>query len=176
MYVESKKAFYYTLEALLIFWIKLSNSIDKMGYQRNKYNWCVVNNIFKVRQCTILWHADNLKMLHVNSDVVSHVLADIDSEYGNILKMTIKHGKIHKYLGMAINYSFPGKVKFSMVDYIGNMFDNIPEDIKVNHQHRSHITSLILMKMQLNYPELTQNFYIVFWHSYYTYKSKRAHS
>ena len=54
-------------------------------------------------------------MSHVNSGIISSVLAEIDSEYGNISKITITRGKIQKYLGMNMDYSSPGKVKFSMV-------------------------------------------------------------
>ena len=31
---------------------------------------------------------------------------------------------------MTIDYSSPGKVIFSMIDYIGKMLDDIPEDMK----------------------------------------------
>ena len=55
-------------------------------------------------------------MLYVDSYIVSSVLADIDAEYGKISKITITRGNIHKYLGMIINYSYPGKEKLSMVD------------------------------------------------------------
>ena len=41
--------------------------------------------------------------------------------------MTITRGKLHKYLGMTIDYSSPGKVIFSMIEYIGKILDNIPE-------------------------------------------------
>ena len=44
--------------------------------------------------------------------------------------MTITRGKIHKYLGATGDYSSPGKVIFYMVDYIVNMLDQIPEDMK----------------------------------------------
>ena len=37
MYVESKKAIYGTLETSLLFWEKLSKSLEEMGYQRNEY-------------------------------------------------------------------------------------------------------------------------------------------
>ena len=69
-------------------------------------------------------------MPQVDSDFFSLILADIDVDYGNISKMTITRGKIHKYLGITIYYSLTGKVKFSMVDYIGNILDDIPEYIK----------------------------------------------
>ena len=55
-------------------------------------------------------------MSHVDPNIVSSVLADIYAEYGNIAKMTITQGKIHKYLGMTIAYSSPGKLIFSVID------------------------------------------------------------
>ena len=60
-----------------------------MGYQRNEYDWCFMNNIIDNKQCTILWHVNDLKTSHVDPVVVTIVLADIDAEYGKIAKMTI---------------------------------------------------------------------------------------
>ena len=68
-------------------------------------------------------------MSHVDSDIFSSVIYDIGAEYGNTEKIIITRGKIHKYLGMAINYSSPGKVKLSMVSYIGKILGDIPEDM-----------------------------------------------
>ena len=38
--------------------------------------------------------------------------------------------KVHKYLRMTIDYSSPGKVIFSMINYIGKMLGDIPEELK----------------------------------------------
>ena len=101
-----------------------------MGYQRNEYDWCVMNKIIDNKQCTVLCHVDGLKTSHVDPAVVSRVLSDVDAEYGKISIMAITQGKVHKYLGMTIDYSSPGKVILSMIDYIVKMIDNIPSDIK----------------------------------------------
>ena len=98
---------------------KLSKILEETGYQINEYDWCVINKIFDNKKCTILWHVDDLKTSHADPAIVSIVLADIYAEYGNIEKMTITRGKVHKYLGMTIDYSSPGKVILSMIDYIG---------------------------------------------------------
>ena len=45
-----------------------------------------MKKIVKGKQCTILWHVDDLNMLHVDSEIVSSVLSDIDAEYGDIEK------------------------------------------------------------------------------------------
>ena len=44
--------------------------------------------------------------------------------------MTITGDKIHKCLGMIIDYSSPDKLMLYMVDYIGKIIDDIPEDMK----------------------------------------------
>ena len=53
MYAESKKAIYGTLEASLLFWAKVSKSLEEMGYQRNEYEWCVVNKIIENKKCVL---------------------------------------------------------------------------------------------------------------------------
>ena len=62
-----------------------------------------MNKIVYDKQCTIIWHVDDLKTSHVDPAVISSVLSDIDAEYGKIAKMTITRGKVHKYLGMTID-------------------------------------------------------------------------
>ena len=42
-------------------------------------------------------------MSHVDYDIVSSVLSDIDAEYEKIEKVTTTRGKIQKYLGMTID-------------------------------------------------------------------------
>ena len=69
-------------------------------------------------------------MSHAYSDIVSIVLSGIDAEYGNIVEMTITQVEIKKYLGIIINYSSTGKSIISMVGYIGNVLDDITEDMK----------------------------------------------
>ena len=65
-------------------------------------------------------------MFLVDHKILSRVLTDFDSKHGKIMKVTIAQGKIHKYLRMTINYYSPGKLKLSMVNYIGKMLDYIP--------------------------------------------------
>ena len=88
-----------------------------------------MNKIIDDKQCTIPWHFDDLKKSCVNPDVVYSVLGEIDAEYARIAKMTITRGKVHKYLRMTIDFSWPGKVILSMIDYIVKMLDDIPEDM-----------------------------------------------
>ena len=56
---------------------KLSKRLEEMGYQRNKYDLCVMNKNVNDKQCTILCHVDDLKMLHVDPDIFYSVISDI---------------------------------------------------------------------------------------------------
>ena len=86
MHEESKKAIYGTLDASLLFWAKLPKILEEMLYQRNEYDWCVMNKIIYDNQCIILWNVYDLKTSNFNPAVISNVLADIDAEYGKIAK------------------------------------------------------------------------------------------
>ncbi|KAI2512927.1 Reverse transcriptase (RNA-dependent DNA polymerase) [Fragilaria crotonensis] len=81
------------------------------------------------KQCTILWHVDDLKISHVDPKVVDDVIELLKSEFGKEAPLTISRGKVHEYLGMTIDFSVKGKVKFTMIDYIENMITELPADM-----------------------------------------------
>ena len=85
-----------------------------------------MNKTVNGKHFTILCHVDDLKMLHVDSIIFSRLLAYIDAEYRKFVKMAITQGKIHKYLGVTIYYSFSGKLNLYMVYYVVNILDDVP--------------------------------------------------
>ena len=130
MYAECLKAIYGTLNAALMFWLKLSGDLERWGFIQNPYDWCVMNKIINGKQCTILWHVDDLKISHVDAEVVTGVLKQINDEYGAEGEITSTRGKIHDYLGMTLDFSTPGTVQITMIDYIHAMLDELPEELK----------------------------------------------
>eukprot|EP00978_Attheya_sp_CCMP212_P031313 scaffold117901_cov29-Attheya_sp.AAC.1 len=93
LYVELKKALYGTLRAALLFWRRLTEQLQIWGFEINPYDWCVANKRIHGKQCTIVWHVDDLKISHVESDVVSNIIEDLDGVFGNEAPLTIKRGK-----------------------------------------------------------------------------------
>ena len=85
-------------------WTKLSESLEEMGYHRNEYDWCVINKMVNNKQCTILCQVYDLRISNFDPGVLSTVISVIDILYGNIARMTITQGKIHKCLRMTIAY------------------------------------------------------------------------
>jgi Reverse transcriptase (RNA-dependent DNA polymerase) len=129
LYVELKKALYGTMRAALLFWRLLTSKLVAMGFKINPYDWCVANKTINGKQCTILWHVDDLKISHADPGVVTDVIKQIEKEFGKEAPLTIMRGKTHDYLGMTLDYSIDGKVQIKMFDYIDNMLKELPADM-----------------------------------------------
>ena len=100
MYVELRKALYGTLKAALLFWELLSSTLEKWGFESNPYDACVMNKNINGSQCTILWHVDDLKISHVDAEIVTIIIDMLEKEFGKEAPLTKTRGKIHEYLGM----------------------------------------------------------------------------
>jgi Reverse transcriptase (RNA-dependent DNA polymerase) len=83
LYVLLTKALYGTMRAALLFWRKLTAQLIEWGFKLNPYDPCVANKTIKGKQCTILWHVDDLKISHVEKAVVEEVLVRLGKVFGN---------------------------------------------------------------------------------------------
>jgi hypothetical protein len=94
------------------------------GFELNPYNFCVANKMVDGKQCTVVWHVDDLKISHVDPKVVTTILNLLDGRYGQEIvggkwaPLTVTQRKIHDYLGMTLDYSEEGAVKIDMRDYV----------------------------------------------------------
>eukprot|EP00980_Cylindrotheca_fusiformis_P023682 scaffold10769_cov79-Cylindrotheca_fusiformis.AAC.1 len=74
IYTELDKALYGTLQAALLFWENLVDFlVNKHGFALNPYDRCVANKDINGKQCTIGWHVDDLKISHVDNDVIEGI-------------------------------------------------------------------------------------------------------
>jgi hypothetical protein len=129
LYVQLLKALYGTLQAALLFWQDLSGHLKEWGFELNPYDWCVANKMVNGKQCTILWHVDDLKISHVDPEVVKSIIDQLNKRYGKEAPLVVTWGKVHDYLGMTLDFSEDGKIKITMIDYIKNMLAELPEDM-----------------------------------------------
>ena len=130
LYVELQKALYGTLQAAMLFWENLTSFLTQdLGFIVNPYDSCVVNKMINGKQCTIIWHVDDLKLSHVDQAVLEDVAEKLNDKYGKEAELVVHRGKVHEYLGMTIDYSEDGKVKFLMADYVQGILDEAPEDM-----------------------------------------------
>ena len=89
-----------------------------------------MNKIIDRKQCAIPWHVDDLKIFHMDPAEVTAILDLINTDYCTISSLTVTRGRVHEYLGMTIDFSCEGKVKFTMIGYIDNIFQDLPDDMR----------------------------------------------
>ena len=132
LYVELLKALYGCLQSALLFYKKLVKDLLSKGFMLNPYDPCVANKDIEGSQFTVVWHVDDLKISHAKEEVVSEFISWIKSKYEDkdIGNLKTSRGKIHDYLGMKLDYTEPGKVKISMVEYITDMLNTFSKYIK----------------------------------------------
>ena len=90
----------------------------------------MINKTINGKQCTILWHVDDLKISHVNSKVVNSVLGKLGERYGKDAPLLTTRGKLHKYLGMTLDLSSKGEVMIKMYDYEDKIVDGELDDME----------------------------------------------
>jgi hypothetical protein len=129
LYVVLEKALYGTVQAALLFWQELTQYLQDMGFALNPHDQCVANKTINGHQCTILWHVDDLKISHVEPQVVEDIIEKLNQRFGKEQELSVTRGDKHDYLGMTIDYSHPGEVQFTMFDYIDNMLAELPDDM-----------------------------------------------
>jgi len=89
----------------------------------------VANKTINGKLCTIIWHVDDLKILHLNKNVVEVIIRLLNEKFGKETPLTTTRGKVLEYLGMMLDYTTKGKVKISMYDYIDKLLTELPLDI-----------------------------------------------
>ena len=59
MYVELLKALYGTIQAVRLFWEKLTAKLLEWGFMPNPYNSCIMNKLVQGKQLMVAWHVDD---------------------------------------------------------------------------------------------------------------------
>jgi hypothetical protein len=121
--VQCQNALYGTMVASLLYYRKFTKSLMEIGFVINPYDPCVANKMIEGKQMTICFHVDDCKLSHRKSKVMDKMIEWLRQEYESIFEdgsgqMTLSRGKVHKYLGMTLDYTIRGQVKIMMIDYV----------------------------------------------------------
>ena len=131
IYTCLNKALYGTLQAGMLFWKELTQLVTvDLGFTINPYDLCVANKTIDGKQCTILWHVNDIKMPHVSQDVLESIMKWIEARFGKEAPLTVTRGPVHEYLGMMIDFLRPGTVQFHMKAFIDDLITETPELLK----------------------------------------------
>ncbi len=120
---ECYNAIYGTMVAGLLYYRKFSSSLKKRGFMVNPYDPCFWNRDIKGKQMTICFQVDDCKILHLDPKVVDYTIAWLCEEYKIVFtdgssKMKVARGKVHKYLGMMLDFATTKVVKVTMLEYV----------------------------------------------------------
>ena len=73
-YTEAHKAVYGMVYSAFLFWLDLSGFLEKQGYVMNPYDICCMNKMINRAQCTIIWHVDDIKVSHIDTEVLTELI------------------------------------------------------------------------------------------------------
>ena len=78
------------------------------------------------KQLILVWHINDIKASHVKESVITKFIEWLKHTYECIFEdglcaMQVSRGKNHDYLGMQLDFTKHGKVKFTMDDYVADM-------------------------------------------------------
>ena len=109
--------------ASLLYYRKFTKSLTDIGFKINLYNPCVANKIIDGQQMTICYHVDDCKFSHRRSKFNNRIIKWLRQEYESIFEdrsgnMAVSRGKVHKYLGMTLDYTVRGQVQITMIDFL----------------------------------------------------------
>jgi hypothetical protein len=129
MCVKLKKALCGTLQAAMLFWKDLSAKLVSWGHEINPCDWCVANKMVNGKQCTVLWHVDDLKISHVDPAAVESPPDLLNGVCGKLSPLVTARGKTHDHLGMTLDCAEDGKAKIAMKDCIEEMLAETPDNM-----------------------------------------------
>jgi hypothetical protein len=101
---------------LALLWYNLFyGHLQKLGFVLKPYNSCVANRVIEGKQCTIAWYVVNTKISHMDPNVVSSIVNQLEAPFN---KMTITRRLEHMFLGMKIRYTGKGTAIITMKQYL----------------------------------------------------------
>ena len=132
LYLQVLRPIYGMLESALLFYKKVVKDLKERGFTINPYDPCVANMMVNGKQLTVQWHVDDMKMSHMEKEVLEDLVDYLQYKYGLHGDVTTSKGKIHTYLGMKLDYSTPGECKLDMIDYVKDMLKEFPFKSELN--------------------------------------------
>ena len=80
-------------------------SLTSIGFVLNPYDYCVSNKIVDHHQVTVVWHVDDLKILHKNENAGTHMITWLRKTYevhfdDGTGAMTVHRERVNEYLGI----------------------------------------------------------------------------
>ena len=123
-----------TLNDALLSYKKLAKTFKEWDLIMNPYDPCVCNKEEKCKQLTIMFHIDNVVMDHLDAIIVTKCIKKLDEKHGANDPLTVARGKVHKHLGMTVDFSLKLGTAISQYDFCKKLRSALPEGLKGRHR------------------------------------------
>ena len=101
LYVKILRAIYGCIESALLWYKLYSETLEGMEFVINTYDWCVSDKMINGNQCTIMWYVDNNKLSHVDPNIFTEILEEINKHFGELV---VSRGGEHDFLVVDVNH------------------------------------------------------------------------
>jgi histone deacetylase 1/2 len=134
--VRLNRAIYGCIESARLWYDLLRDTLEKIGFQVNPLDPCILNRSVDGVQCTVVVYVDDLKFTCSRRELIDEAIATLEARFESKLKVT--EGEIHSYLGMRWDYSAPGKCVVTMDGYTSDVLadsgvDGVSDTPAANH-------------------------------------------
>jgi hypothetical protein len=124
--MQCQNALYDMMVTNLLYYRKFVKSLTDIDFVINTFYPCVANKMIECNQMTICFHVDDCKLSHENTNVMASIFEYLRQEYESIFEngsgaTMASRGKIHKYLGLTLDYTVRGQVKITMFNYVDDI-------------------------------------------------------
>ena len=89
-------------------------------------------------QETVLLYVDDIKLSHVNEEVLLNTVKDLVARYGKIKVLTVTRGNVHEFLGVTFDFGEKQKLKVIMKDYVEEVIDEADEALTINQREQAN--------------------------------------
>ena len=113
------------LRSAMLFYKKFTSCLIHIGFELSPDDKCLANQMVNGSQMMVIWHVDNLKILHADPKEVMKVEECLKWIYG---KVNMTRVKAHEYLGVTADYQIKVEVHISMIKYVIDMIKKFPEE------------------------------------------------
>ncbi len=143
--LQCMNALYGTMVASLLYYKNFVTSLKKEGFVLNQYDACVANKTVDGKVLTVCFHVDDNKISHESSKVVDATIEWLRKKYKVIFHdglgaMKVPRGKVHKYLGMTMDFCTKGEVHITMPKHLDDADETnsrIPKQISARGLSKS---------------------------------------
>ena len=108
IHVKVPRAIYRCIESAMLCYNVYVNTLKYLGFSINTYDRRMAQKIIYVNQCTIVWYVEKNKLLHVEPNVITDILEEINKHLGYLV---ISRGDTHDLLGVNIKIRNDNNVK-----------------------------------------------------------------